>query len=255
LRKDIWIPAHIRARIIGIVLIGVGCSIILINSTSLNIKIGFATILIGVFMCVMVTEKSIPQKTSDIQIEGNMQTIKKIITELDLKGNAIFLPKSDIQPEERILIPPNESGVIKIPSTVYNNIFLYGKDGEKLGISVPPSGLKLLGEIEKNGKFENTSIENIEEKLQLFVGMSLIKYVSFKKNKNGWNLEIEKNGHSIDSCELLNQYPGPIISAIITAITRALSRELRIYKVTNTGSRIIFQLNIMQKRGVPGDKK
>jgi len=204
-------------------------------------------------MIVMITEKSIPKKISDAQAEGNLDIIKKMLKDLDLNGSAVFLPKSDILTEERILIPPNKEGVIEIPDVHDNTLFLRGINGKNLGISLPPAGLTLLKEIEKNAKFENTEIENINEKLQIFVGMDLLKSVSFRQLQNGWSLEVTKpmfsnNGHNIH-----NQYPCPICSAVIIAITRSIKEKIRIYNVTQNGEKIIFHLNIMKQRIKQGE--
>jgi len=243
---------YIRAKIIGAILIAMGI-IFLLNPTDLNVKIGFTSIIIGIFMIVMITEKSIPKKISDAQAEGNLDIIKKMLKDLDLNGNAVFLPKSDILNEERILIPPNKEGVIEIPDIHNNALFLKGINGKNLGISIPPAGLKLLKEIDKEVKFENTEIENINEKLQIFVGMDLLKSVSFRKLQSGWSLEVTKpmfknNGHNIH-----NQYPCPICSAVIIAVTRSLNEKMRIYNVTQNGDKIIFYLNIIKQKSKQGE--
>jgi hypothetical protein len=202
-------------------------------------------------MIFMITEKSMPEKISDAQVEENLDTIKKILKKFDLKGNAIFIPKSDNLTEERILIPPNESGTIKIPYIDSDTVFLTGKDEKNLGISIPPAGLKLLKEIDKNGDFEKTEIENIEEKLQIFVGMDLLKSVSIRQHKNGWYLELEKPLFCSNGKDLHRQYPCPTCSAIITAITRSLNQKLRIYSATQKGEKITYHLNVMKKRIKP----
>jgi hypothetical protein len=239
--------SHIRAKIIGTIFIIIGI-VFFVNPTTLNIKIGFIAIFIGTFMIFIITEKSIPKQLSDAQVEENLDTIKKILKDFNLKGNAIFLPKSDNLTEERILIPPNESGTIKIPNINNNTVFLTGEDEKNLGITVPPSGLKLLDEVEKNGDFKNIEIENIEEKLQIFVGMNLLKSLSLKKQKNGWYLELEKPLFCSNGQDLHRQYPCPTCSAIITAITRSLNQKLRIYSTSQNGEKIKYHLNIMKKK-------
>lgn len=216
-------------------------------------KIGFASIFIGLFMIFMITEKSIPKKASDAQIEGNMNVIKKIIKELNLNGNAVFLPKFDTLTEERILIPPNELGIIKIPIMNNNNVFLTGPNGENLGILIPPAGLKLLKEIENDEDFRNTDIENIEEKLQIFVGLNLLKSVSFKKQQNGWKLELDKPMFCNNGQNLEMQYPCPTCSAVLTAITRALNEKIRIYSTTLDGEKITYNINFIRKRIKQGE--
>jgi hypothetical protein len=201
----------------------------------------------------MITEKSVTKKISEAQVEENLETVKKILKNLNLKGNAIFLPKSDNLTEERILIPPNNSGIVKIPNIDNNNVILTGMDEKILGITVPPSGLKLLQEIDKNGDFEKTDIEHLEEKLQIFVGMNLLKSLSFRKQKSGWYLEVEKPLFSSNGQNIQNQYPCPTCSAVITAITRSLNQKIRIYMATQIGEKISFYLNIMERKNESGN--
>ena len=238
--------SNTRAKIIGVILIIIG-AIFLLNPTDLNIKIGFIFMYLGLFMIFLITEKSIPKKISDALIEVNIDTVNKLTKELNLQGNAIFLPKSENLTEERIFIPPNKSGVLKIPEINDDNIILIGQDEKILGIAIPPSGLKLLNEIEKDKAFKNIKIENLEEKLQLFVGLNLLKSISFKKQKNGWNLEIENIRFNNDNYKQNNQYPYPICSAAITMITRVLNERNRIYLTTYDGKKITFHLNLIKK--------
>ncbi|MCJ7572539.1 MAG: hypothetical protein MUO82_11815 [Candidatus Thermoplasmatota archaeon] len=240
--------SYTRAKIIGIIFIIIG-AILLINPTNLNIKIGFIFIFLGLIMIFIITEKSIPKKISDSLVEVNIDTVNKIIKELNLQGNAVFLPKSEFLTEERIFIPPNKSGVLKIPEIKDDNIILIAQGGKTLGISVPPSGLKLLNEIEKDNAFKNITIENLEEKLKLFVGMNLLKSISFKKIKNdGWHLEIENLKPDDNYSKLYHQYPGPTSSAIITMITRILNQKIRIYNTTYDRKKIKYNLNLIKKK-------
>ena len=248
--------SYMRARIIGIMLIGIG-AVVLINPTELTIKISFILILLGAFMILMINEKSISKKISDVQVEGNMESISKIIKELDFNGNAIFLPKSENLSEERIFIPANSTGVIKIPNVNDTNkhIIITKAKGESLGISIPPSGLKLLAEIKKDKEFKNITPENIGEKLQLLVGINLLKSVSFKKQDNGWNLEIEKISTSAHDESMQNQYPCPVCSAVITLMTQAFNEKIRIYNVSYRDKKIMFRLNFIKKhQAVEGEK-
>ena len=205
----------------------------------------------------MITERNIlniPKKIStnikisNIQIEGNQYAIKKIIEELNLAGNAVFLPKSKILTEERILIPPNNLGTIKIPDMDDNRVFLTGANGKNLGISIPPSGLKLLKEIEKDGEFKSIKIKNMEKKLQIFVHMNLIKSLSFKKGKNDWKLELERPIFLTNDKKLRKQYPGPICSAILTAITRTSKKKLCIIDTTYNEEKITFHLQFLKRK-------
>jgi len=201
-------------------------------------------------MIFMITEKNIPKKISDVQVKGSMDNIYKIIKELNLDGNAVFLPKTDTLTEERIFIPPNKSGTIRIPDIddKHDNIIITGADGKNLGISIPPAGIKLLKEIEKDRTFKNIRPENIEEKLQLLVGINLLKSVSFKKQEFGWKLEIQMPESYSNVNSLQNQYPSPTCSAVIALITQAFNKKIRIYDTTYSRNKITFYLNIIKRK-------
>ena len=249
---------HIKAKIIGMIFIMTGIGFFIayfLYSTSLYLKIGFTSILLGTLVIFLITERSVPQETSDANIEGNLVAIRKIIKELHLNGNAIFLPRSNTINEERILIPPNKTGIVKIPEIDEDYVFLNGKDGKKFGISIPPSGLKILKEIEKEEDFYNADIENIEEKLQKFIGKDILKSVSFKKKGQYWNLELEKLIFCPQDQKLCLQYPCPTCSAVLTAITRALGKSdyrLRINNAVHNGKKINFYVGFIKKRNKQG---
>jgi hypothetical protein len=251
--------ANIKAKLFGIIFIlfGIGFFIAyFFYPNSLYLKIGFTSILLGTFVIFLLTEKSNSKETSNANIEGNLETIQKIIKDLRLEGNAIFLPRSSTLKEERILIPPNKTGIINIPNIDEDYVFLNGKDGKKLGISIPPSGLKLLKEIEKEEDFYKVDFENIEEKLQKFVGKNILKSISIKKQGNHWNLEIEQPIFCPHNQKLCVQYPCPTCSAVLTAISRSSSKtdnRLRINNVIHNGRKIKFNLAFIKKRNISGE--
>ena len=242
--------SSIKIKLAGIILTIIGASFFLVP-TSLNEKIGFASMLIGILIIFMTPGKSIPLQISNIQLKGNTGAVKKMIRELDLKGNAVFLPKAESLAEERIFIPPSNSKLIQIPDIDNDNALITSVDGKNLGISVSPSGLQLLNEIEKEEKFEKINIEDIDEKLQLLIGMNLVKSLSFKQFKNGWELEIEKPIFCPNDSSLCKQYPCPVCSAILTAITRASNSpddRLWIKDIKHSGQKIIFYLYFIKKK-------
>jgi hypothetical protein len=233
---------HIRAKIIGVPLIILGI-VSLAYATSLSIKIGFTSILIGLFMIFLITEKSIPKKISDAQIEGNMDVIRAITRELNLTGNAMFLPKSPLLTQERIFIPLHNTNNT-IPQVDDTFVFSTGTDGKSLGIALPPAGLTLLQEIEPEVDFTHTDLENIEEKLQSFVGFNLLRSITLKKRDEAWQLELEKTQICNNDTARCGQYPCPTCSAALTAVTRAAKQPIRVYDTTHNGKKVTFHLRI-----------
>ena len=233
---------HLRAKLIGTALIIVGI-VLFFFPTSLNIKLAFTSILIGLFMIFMITEHSIPQNISDAQIQGNLDAIRNITRELNLAGNATFLPKSDVLTEERIFIPLHNSETL-IPEIDDTFVFSTGVDGKSLGISVPPSGLKLLQELETEADFEHTGFETVEEKLQTFVGFNLLKSISLKPKDGLWELEIEKPLFCTNNTDLCRQFPCPTCSAALTALARSSKHNIVVQNITPDGKKTTFHLKI-----------
>jgi hypothetical protein len=194
-------------------------------------------------MVFLITEKTIPKKISDAQIEGNMNVIRAITRELNLTGNAMFLPKSPLLTQERIFIPLHNTNNT-IPQVDDTFVFSTGTDGKSLGIALPPAGLPLLQEIEPEADFTHTDLENVEEKLQTFVGFNLLRSITLKKRDETWQLELEKTQICDNDTAQCRQYPCPTCSAALTVVTRAAKQPIRVHDTTHNGKKVTFHLKI-----------
>ena len=205
-------------------------------------------------MMIFISQRYIPAATSDAKVKGGIKSIYRIIIQLGLKGNCVFIPKSKQLNEERIFIPPNHEGNIKIPKITDDTSILKDRNGSCIGLLLPPSGLDLLDEIDKEKDFENTSLKNIESNLKKFIGIDLYKSISLSKILNGYKLELEVDNP--DFCfknrRLCRQYPCPICSAVLTAISRStISTEKRLWvkDVHHKGSMVVFFIHFLEKEG------
>lgn len=254
-------PKHIRTKIIGIIIILVGIYFLVISnaipiisktfpflsdsqlniSNALKIKISFTSILIGIFWIFLIPEKSIPKNLSDALNKGTFDAIEKLLR--GLSGNAFFLPKSEILHEERIYIPQNKTDE-KPPYIDTHSVLIRKPNMESLGISLPPSGLKLLKEIEKEVNFKDIGIENVEESLDKFIGLNLVKSIILKKHKDDYKLIIKKPVSCRSNQNLCQQYPCPICSAAITGIVHATNKMVRIIDSKFEGEKVTFTLKI-----------
>jgi len=232
----------IRAKIIGLILIAIGVALFFSNNT-IYLKLSFALLLIGLLLIFMITEKTVPSKISKAQIEGNFNAFENITKSLNLAGSAVFIPKSNMLSEEKIFIPLEKKNN-QIPELNDNIIFSTGADGKSLGMAVPPSGLKLLEEVEKETEYVNINSDNIEEQLQGFVGMNLINSIELKKSDDKLRLEITKPIFCQKNETMCRQYPCPTCSAILTAITRSKNKKIWISDVVHNGKKVEFSLKI-----------
>jgi len=241
-KNRILYQPNIKAKIIGTILIVLGLFFIFIDSP-IYIKFGASCILIGLIMIILISEKSVTKMISNSQIEGNTNSLKQIIDKLNLKGNAIFIPKSNILTEERIFIPILNSNT-SIPNIDNDFVFSTGNDGGSLGLVLPPSGLQLLNEVEKEVSFEKLESNQIEEKLQSFIGKEILNSISFKKNQDSWKLEIGNPLHCTKNSKICKQYPCPSCSAVLLAITKTFNQKIRINDINNNGKKTTFYLSM-----------
>lgn len=229
-----------RTEIIGLALILLGICFLFIPS-NLNIKLSFTSILIGVFWIFLVNEKSIPKNISDTQNQGAFDAIEILLR--GVSGNAIFLPKSKILSEERIYIPQKNSED-ELPYIDRSSALIEKSKMEILGLSLPPSGLKLLKEIEKEVNFKDIGIEKVEENLKKFIGLNLVSSIILKKHKGAWQLIITKPLSCTSNQNFCRRYPCPTCSAAITAIVHATNKTIKITDAAIDGKKITFDLII-----------
>jgi hypothetical protein len=236
---------HIKAKIIGVSLLFTGAAL-LYYQTSLSIKLGLGCILIGLFSIVIISEKTIPETISNTQIQGPLQAIQKIISQLNLKGNAIFLPQNSIQNQQKIYIPVQNNDASALPDIDDELVFFTGSNNTSLGISLPPSGSLLLEELEKETTFTNTAFDELEAKLQLFVGKDLFQSIALKKINTTIQIKINKPLNCPSNPSFCTQYPCPPCSAALSAICKATQQKLRIDSVQQKGKKTIFHLSMQE---------
>jgi hypothetical protein len=242
---------HIRAKIFGALLVTLGTFLLVFtfflspaSPDPLHIKLAFSALLIGAFMMLLITEQTIPRRISNAQIEGNLVFVNKMTKDLKLAGKAVFLPKSAILSEERIYISVDSKPRDYVPYVDDAMVLNLREDGEVLGISVPPCGLTLLKKIQAETSFDGIGLENVEEKLQTFVGLNILRSVTLKKEQNGWKLELERPEACTTEQPTCSQYPCSACSAVLTAITQAAGEKIWVQDTSRVGAKTIFYLKI-----------
>jgi len=232
---------YVRARILGGIFIIASIPLFLLQE-ELFLKLGFTSLFIGLLMITLITERTTSQYLSDAQVKGNLESTRSIIKELNLKGNAIFLPSSSTRQTERMFIPLDTKQV-KLPPLDDTMVFSTGLDGHSMGISVPPAGLQLLQQVEQDTSFAEATMDTVEETLQSFVGMNLASKLIVKKTDQDYKLELTRplfcSRH--DHCA---QYPCPTCSAVLTAITRAAKAPVQITDTIHNGKTTTFHFKI-----------
>jgi len=77
--------------------------------------------------------------------------------------------------------------------------------------------------------------------------MNLFNKITFEKEKDIWELNLEKPIYCQKDPELCSQYPCPSCSAVIAAITKASGKKIQIKKAIYNGKKTTFHLKIGEK--------
>ena len=203
----------IRAKIMGSIFIAIGIFLIIFQKEPVYINIGFGAIFIGLFVIIVITEKSIPKKINDAQLLSSIDLTESLIKSLDLKGNSVYIPSSENLSKERVFIPVQEEETYNLPVIENDTVFVTGTSGSSLGIVFIPPGLGLLDlyEREMDLKIENIEIDELEQNLQIMIyGLGLIKDLFIKREGDtAIKLIITRSAYN-NICEEIERNKGKI---------------------------------------------
>ena len=213
------------------------------------------TIFIGLFVAFILAEKKISLVVSENQMTSAAKTSRDILSGLSLAGNASYLPPKHGLTVEKLLVPAS-SGSMRPPSVLSDDLTLSpGKDGSAPGLLIEPPGTRLLNDIEEQLGLEvaNTDMEFVEGSLQILKhGFSIMRDFHFKERDGKTILRVEYSGLR-DSCrQIRKEWPDTCrqmscigCSCLLTALSRATGKIVRIDDVDNKEDTVVFTLSLL----------
>jgi hypothetical protein len=214
--------------------------------------LSIAAFFLGTFSLTILAEGSINPTSSEAEMISQARISRQILTGLNLKGNAVFVPAGGPLTEERTFIPASGTKP-KLPSALTDDlVFSPGKDGSMPGAFLSPTGLDLLAGCEKETgrKLSGIGLEALEAELQsLRFGFGLMKDFHIKERDGKIVLRVEYSGlrdacrtvrtDLPDTCRQMSCFG---CSCIMTGVARATGRAVRVAGVDNSRDRIVFDL-------------
>lgn len=219
------------------------------------INLGFGGVFIGVFSIFVLTERAIPVDVAQRQALSAVRMTNELVTNLNLRGNAAYIPAKFALTREKVLIPATD-GSLSLPIMTDDLVFSLGADRSTLGIFLTPPGLDLLDGYEKDLEVSNKDVglEALEGNLQIAkLGLGLVKDFKMKQRGDETILRVEHRAF-YDACrtvrgtmpDVCRQAGCPICSAFLTGIARATGNIVKVVSVENSTDSIQFHLKLIE---------
>jgi hypothetical protein len=246
---------QVRAKVMGSIFIAIGIYLIFLQKESVYLKIGFGAVFIGIFTFFVITERTTPKILYDAQMLSNMELLNSLINNLHLEGNGTYVPASGKLSKERVFIPAQEGEKDYIPELDDNMFFIPKTNKSSLNVVLVPPGLELLETYEKELgiKTESIQIDELMQYLQIMIyGLDLIRDLSLEREGKEFIRVTITHSQYGDICKkivnemrnICRQTGCPICSSILCAVTRALSKKIRIQHVDIKENEISYLLKV-----------
>ncbi len=217
------------------------------------LNLAFGAFFLGVFALVVMTERTLPADIAQRQMMSQARFMNELVTGMELKGSAVYLPAKAALTHEKILIPAAE-GDVALPTVTDELVISLGPDKATLGVLLTPPGLDLLDGFEKDMAVSNkdAGLEAFEGNMQIAkLGIGLVKDFKLKERGGETILRIEHSAFA-DGCrtirelmpDVCRQAACPICSAFLTGIARSTGKIVKVKKVENDTDRIQFHLEL-----------
>ena len=218
------------------------------------LNLAFGALFLGVFAIFIMTERTLPADIAQRQMMSQVRLANELVTNLNLKGSAAYIPAKFALTKEKVLIPAKDNS-LSLPIMTDDLVFSLGADRATLGIFLTPPGLDLLDGFERDLEVSNkdAGVEAFEGNMQIAkLGLGLVRDFKVKERDGETILRIEHSAFA-DSCrtvraimpDVCRQAACPICSAFLTGIARATGKIAKVKSVENDTDRIQFHLELV----------
>jgi hypothetical protein len=215
-----------------------------------------ATIFLGMFTALILTDRSISSVVPESQMTSAAKGAKDTLSGLSLAGNAVYLPARHGLTREKMFIPAS-NGPVSPPTVLSDDLTLSpGKDGSVPGLLIEPTGMRLLNSIESElgCKVEGTDAEFVEGTLQILKhGYSLMRDFHFKERGGRTIMRVEYSGFRDPCRRVRKEWPDTCrqmscvgCSCLLTALVRATGRIVKVDEVDNKDDTVVFTLSLLE---------
>lgn len=233
------------SKITGAVFLAVGLYLFFLTPHS-NAALGAA--FIGILLLLIVNEDSVEKKIANAELESGVESMERLLDDLEVKGNGVLVPPGANLSESRVFVP---AGRFDGLPDLYDEMTVVSEGGGRVGISLVPPGRSLLDEAKSRMEYEpGEGIEQARELMGMLTqGLGLAKSSSLREEDDKIKLRITHGSYD-DLCESLRTRSEnickragcPICSAYLASAAEGMNEPLRIVDFEIEGRHIKYTL-------------
>lgn len=149
-------------RIVGAVLIFIGILLWYYGGTSSEltlVNLGVGSIILGLVVAAFPVRGYVSREALELSLEDTGRFLERIVNDLELEGNPIYIPPYENLPRGGIFIPKGKDFSLSLGRLDEGDVFITGSERETGILISPPPGYELLRYFEENhGEIRNTDI-------------------------------------------------------------------------------------------------
>lgn len=242
-------------RLVGILFLATGISLLvaeLFLRENVVLILGAGATFLGIYATAMSTERYVKGDTLVAGCAAGLENLDRIISELGVDGNAVYLPKSYVG-EPRVFVPAKR-GVTALPDLRGDPTFLTGTDAGELGILISPPGHRLCTLLEEELEIGLDGLEPAAIATMIppimSQGLGLAGSVEIDEENLTFTIgspvcsELCKSG--LKACR---QVGCPICSSICEALSRSLGVALSLESLDYDGASDMVRASLSRLEG------
>jgi len=229
----------------GISIALIGTMMLLYSVVSGNsdfINMGLAGIFLGAIVLTIKGQEYVKRSTLSLTLRAYHESLRRIVEDLELEGNALYIPPYENLPKGGLFIPLRKDFDIDPGRFGEDIVFLTNVGSERqMGLLLRSPGLELLEKFEEHLEGEITSVGEVESaSSSVLKALNLAKGVYIEESEEGFEIYVEPQDiafcrRNISSC---NQLACPICSSILLALAKGSKQIIESEEFSITGKRI-----------------
>ncbi|USS41076.1 hypothetical protein NF865_02340 [Thermococcus aggregans] len=222
-------------RIASASLAGIGTFLIIygaINSNQSLVNLGFAGLFLGFVVLTFKSKEYVKREALDNLILPYIETLRRMVRDLGLEGNALYIPPYENMPEGGTFIPLHKDFDLDLGRMDEETVFLTNVANERqMGLLIRPTGADLVKKFEEH--FESTldgsgssAVESVAS--SVLRALDLARGVHIDESEGGFRIIVKPTNIEIcrASIEDCNQTACPVCSSILLALAKGTGEVL-----------------------------
>ncbi|HIH72428.1 MAG: Uncharacterized protein XD43_0726 [Thermococcales archaeon 44_46] len=230
-------------KIASALLAGIGAFLLIygaISSNQTQINLGFAGLFLGFVVFTFKSKDYVKREALDNLILPYIETLRRMVRDLGLEGNALYIPPYENMPEGGNFIPLHEDFDLDLGRMDEETVFLTNVANERqMGLLIRPTGVDLVKKFEEysESSLDGSGPSTVESVASSVLrAFDLAKGVHIEENEKEFRIIVKPTNMEIcrASIESCNQTACPVCSSVLLALAKGTGEVLESENFTIT---------------------